>query len=360
MQKILMIGPGRNVQGGISTVVNNYYDAGLDNKINVKFISTMEEGNKFKKLLIMIKALLIHIITFDYDILHVHMSSRASFYRKSIFINISKIYGKKIIIHMHGAEFEKFYRYECNESKQKYIKMIFNMADKVIALSEEWAEFLKELCDREKIQVIYNSIVVPENDQNKDYKNNTVLFLGRLGRRKGIYDLIEVIPELIKKDNNIVFNILGDGEIDKIKELCIKKNLMKNVRILGWLKGEEKQRIIRESTIFVLPSYNEGMPMSILEGMGYSLPIIATNVGGISKQVINEENGFLIKAGDKDMLKNSLMKLMNLESLKRKMGQRSYEIVNKKFNIENVIIDLLKLYDVVGNKYEGKNTMVCK
>lgn len=360
MQKILMIGPGRKAQGGISTVINNYYDAGLNNKISVKFISTMEEGSKLKKLLIMIKALLIYIITFNYNILHVHMSSRASFYRKSIFINISKFYGKKVIIHMHGAEFEKFYRDECNQSNKKYIKKIFDKADKVIALSEEWAEFLKELCCEEKIQVIYNSIVIPKSDKNKDYKNNRVLFLGRLGTRKGIYDLIDVIPELIKEDNNIIFNILGDGEIEAVRELCIKRNLSKNVRVLGWLKGEEKESAIRESTIFVLPSYNEGMPMSILEGMGYALPIVSTNVGGISKQVINNENGFLITAGDKDMLKNSLIKLIRSEQLKKKMGERSYEIVSEKFNIDNVIVELIKLYEVVGKKYEGKSTMVYK
>lgn len=360
MKKILMIGPARKVQGGMSTVVNNYYDRGLDKKINVKFNPTMEEGSKLKKIFIMIKALLIHIVTFNYDILHVHMASDTSFYRKSIYINISKFYGKKVIIHVHGAEFKEFYRDECDESNQKYVRKIFNMADKVIALSEEWAEFLKELCSEEKIQVIYNSIAVPKNDGNKNYKNNIVLFLGRLGKRKGIYDLMDVIPELIKEDKNIIFNILGDGEIEEVRELCIKRDLSKNVRVLGWLEGEEKERVIRESTIFALPSYNEGMPMSILEGMGYALPIVSTDVGGISQQVINDENGFLITAGDKDMLKDSLTKLIRSESLKKKMGERSYEIVNKKFNIDNGIVELLKLYEVVGNKYEGKNTMAYK
>lgn len=360
MKKVLMIGPGRKVQGGMSTVINNYYDVGLDKKINFKFISTMEEGSKLKKLLIMIKALLVHIVTFNYNILHVHMSSGASFYRKSIFINVSKFYGKKVIIHMHGADFKQFYREECDKSNQKYIRKIFNKVDKVIALSEEWGEFLKELCSEEKIQVMYNSIIIPKNDENKDYKNNIVLFLGRLGKRKGIYDLIDIIPKLIEEDKNIIFNILGDGEIKEVRELCIKRYLSKNVRVLGWLEGEEKEKVIRESTILVLPSYNEGMPMSILEGMGYALPIVSTNVGGISQQVINNENGFLITAGDKHMLKNSLIKLIKSESLKKKMGKKSYEIVSEKFNIGKVIVDLLKLYEVVGKKCEGKGTVVYK
>ena len=357
MRKILMIGPGRKVKGGMSTVINNYYNAGLDSKVNLKFISTMEEGNKLKKLMIFIKALLIFIFTFNYEILHVHMSTGASFYRKSIFINIAKLYRKKIIIHVHGADFKEFYGEESNKFSKKYIRKVFDMADNVIALSEEWSDFLKELCSEEKIKVIYNSIILPPNKQNKDYKKNVILFLGKLGKRKGIYELIDIIPELIKEDMNVIFNFLGDGEINEVNELCTNRNLSKNVKVLGWLEGEEKEKIIRESTIFVLPSYNEGMPMSILEGMGYKLPIVSTNVGGISKQVINNENGFLITAGDKKVLKNSLLKLMKSESLKKKMGERSYEIVNKKFNINYLLMDLLKIYDAVGKEKERKYTV---
>ena len=360
MLKILMIGPGRKSQGGMATVINNYYDAGLDKKVNIKFISTMEEGSKLKKIFVLLKALLIYILTFNFDILHVHMSSRTSFYRKSIFINISKFFGKNVIIHMHGSEFKEFYDNECNESKQKYIRHIFSKVDKVIALSEEWADYLKKICDEEKIQVIYNSVTVPPKELSKNYQKNIILFLGRLGKRKGIYDLIDIIPDLIKEDKKIIFNILGDGEIDDVRNLCIKRGLSNNVKVFGWLIGEEKEKLMRESTIFTLPSYNEGMPMSILEGMSYGLPIVSTNVGGISKQVINYENGFLISAGDKQMLKDSLIKLIKSESLKKRMGDKSFEIVNQKFNINNVMTELLELYENIDRKYEGKSTMVYK
>lgn len=85
--KVMMVGAGRNVRGGISTVVNQYYEAHLDEKVDLKYIATMQDGSKLKKAAVAIKALIeFKICLKDYDIVHVHMSTRASFYRKSYFM----------------------------------------------------------------------------------------------------------------------------------------------------------------------------------------------------------------------------------------------------------------------------------
>jgi len=341
--RVLMIGPGRKVQGGISTVVNNYYDAGIEKDINLKYLATMEEGSKIKKLFIMLKVILVHIVNFKYDILHVHTASRGSFYRKSIFINISKLYRKKVIIHVHGAEFKQFYLDESSEFKKKYIRSILKKANKVIVLSEDWKEFFLDICDKEKIIVMYNSIIIPPKE-DKSYKNINILFLGRLGERKGMYDLLSIMPNILKNNKNIKVNLLGDGDVEQVKQICKDKRINNQVKVLGWVKGIAKEKIIKESTIFVLPSYNEGMPMSVLESMGYSLPIISTNVGGISCQVQNGINGFLINPGDKIKLEECMTKLINSEELRKKMGRESYELVKYKFNIRSTLTQLEKLY----------------
>ncbi|EKQ56950.1 MULTISPECIES: glycosyltransferase family 4 protein [unclassified Clostridium] len=349
MLRILMIGPGRNVQGGISTVVNNYYDVGMEKDISLKYLATMEDGSKVKKLLIMLKALLMHLVNFNYDILHVHTASRASFYRKSIFIKISKLYKKKVIIHVHGAEFKEFYLDESSSLNKSYIRNIFKLADKVIVLSEEWKEFFLNICDEEKIIVMYNSIIIPPKEQ-KSYKDINILFLGRLGHRKGVYDLLSIIPNILRINNNIKVNLLGDGEIQEVEKLCKEKGIDDHVSVLGWVKGSAKEKIIKESTIFVLPSYNEGMPMSVLESMGYSLPIISTNVGGIKNQVLNGVNGFLIEPGDKIKLTECINQLINSEELRENMGKESYELVKRKFNINNILTQLEKLYEELGSR----------
>lgn len=117
-----------------------------------------------------------------------------------------------IIIHMHGSTFDLFYKERCNVAQKQQVREIFAIADKVIALSDDWKEFLAEsICDVQKIVVIYNAVKIPEAYQ-KDYSNRKMLFLGILGQRKGTYDLIEVLPEIFQKypDAHIYFG--GDGE----------------------------------------------------------------------------------------------------------------------------------------------------
>ena len=343
--KVLMLGPGRSLKGGVSSVVNAYYEAGLGEKVNLTYLETYTDGNKAEKLNAAIKA----IYKFkecckDTDIVHIHMASRASFYRKSIFVNKAKRMNKKIILHIHGAEFEKFYKEESNEIMKKYIRYIFSKSDKVIALSSKWKDILKKIVDESKITVIYNSIVCPKQHLDKNYNNEKILFLGRLGNRKGVYDILKCASRIIAIFPNVEFILAGDGEVDNVRELCNKMGIKNNFRITGWIDGAEKEKLLNEASIYLLPSYNEGMPISVLEAMAYGLPVISTNIGGIPELIDNDENGFLIEPGDINGITNSLIKLLEDNNKKRRFGENAFLKAKNNFNVENKINDLYELY----------------
>ena len=161
--KVLMVGPGRLVRGGISTVVDSYYGLGLDNKTELKYIASMEDGNKIKKLLVAIKSYLQFCQCIkNYDIVHIHMAAQASYCRKALFVKRAKKAGKKVIIHQHAADFDDFFLKQSDNKKREKIKSVFDMADKVIVLSDEWAEFYgSNVCDSDKIIVLYNGVILP-------------------------------------------------------------------------------------------------------------------------------------------------------------------------------------------------------
>ena len=148
-----MVGPGRNVMGGISTVVNSYYDLKLDEIVELRYIASMEDGNKLKKLMVAIMAYIqFHKYVRQFDVVHIHMAAQASFVRKSLFVRAAKYERKKVIIHQHSADFDVFFHEKSDSRKQREIKKVFSLADRVIVLSEEWAEFFGEyICDPEKI-----------------------------------------------------------------------------------------------------------------------------------------------------------------------------------------------------------------
>lgn len=341
---VLMIGTSRRTKGGITTVVNSYYKAGLDKKINLKYIETVNDGNKLSKILKMIKGFFQFIFNVkNYDIVHIHMSSRYSTWRKSIYINISKLINKKIILHMHGSEFDIFYKEECNDFQKKYIKKMFNKANTIIALTEEWKIFLSHITDKKKIVVIKNSIQVPSNF-NKNINNKNILFLGIIGKRKGLYDLIEVIKKLKKKYKDIHLYIGGNGEVKKLLELMKSNNLQNNITYLGWLNEEQKIKYLKKCTYYILPSYNEGQPLSVLEAMGYKCVTISTNINGIKEIITSKKDGILIDPGDTKKLYDEIVELINTKELRKKYSNNGYNKILKEFNIETTINELLKLY----------------
>ena len=345
--KVLMIGPGRDVRGGISTVVNQYYEAHLDNAVDLKYIATMEDGSKFKKLLVAAKA----VIQFNrcvkkYDIVHIHMSQRASFCRKRYFIKNAKTVGKKVIIHMHGSEFDDYYDKECNVKQKVKVREIFAMADVVIALSDQWAKFLGKICDSKKVLVLNNSVVMPAY-QEVAYLNQNVLFLGCLGKRKGTYDLIEAMPKVINACPDVHFYFGGDGEVEKCYLKCSEKGITDHVTFLGWVKGKEKIDMLKKCSIFVLPSYHEGMPMSVLEAMSYGLATISTAVGGIPQIIKDGKDGILIKPGNREQLSNKLIVLLQKPSLKEQLGKAGRDKIAEKFSSDHAVSDLVKVYQNV-------------
>ncbi len=342
--KILMLGPARTVKGGMTSVVDNYFNYGLNQKVDLKYIETINDKNKFLKALKEIKGKIEFLTNVKkYDIIHIHMASRRSTFRKGKYVRIAKKFNKKVILHIHGAEYKIFFN-ECNEKQKKYVIKTLNLADKIIVLSEEWKEYFSKLVNPQKIVVIYNSIVLPE-DLKKDLETQNLLFLGRFGKRKGIYDLIEVVSKLIVNYPNLKLYAGGDGEIEKVEAMIKNKNMEKNVQLLGWVTGREKERILKEASFYVLPSYNEGMPMSLIEGMAYKNVCISTDVGGIPKVINNNVNGVIIKPGDKEKLYSALKKLLDNGELRQKLSNNARRTVEEKFNIENNIEKLIDLYE---------------
>lgn len=349
--RVLMIGAGRDVRGGVSSVVNSYYDAGLDKLCELTYLPTMEDGSKLKKLFVAAGARLrFENLIKKNDILHVHMSSDNSFYRKAVFIRKAYKEGKKIIIHMHGSTFDLFYKERCNDTQKQQVRQIFAMADKVIALSEDWKEFLAEyICDEQKVMVIYNSVKIPET-YRKDYTNRKILFLGILGQRKGTYDLIEAMPEILQKFPDIHVYFGGDGERQLAEQLCRDKGIEDKVTFLGWVRGAEKEQFLKECSIYVLPTYHEGMPMSILEAMSYGMAVASTYVGGIPHIITDGENGLLCEAGDRETLQKNLLRLLDDKKLRERLGQNARDMIKREFDAKESVKKIATLYTALSGE----------
>lgn len=337
-----MIGPARSVHGGISGVVNNFYEAGLAEKVDLTYVGTMVDGSKFRKLLQAAIAYVKFCIKLPQSqIVHVNMASDVSYYRKSIFIRTAYKFRKKIVIHQHGGDFQTFYQSQLSDKGKKRLESIFARADAVIVLTSFWKNFFLQIVDEENIVVIPNGISVPQVN-GRQYGNHRLLFLGRICREKGIKELVETVAELSHEYKDIQLFLGGIFEDNDLKKMT--EGYPEIITLLGWIEGNEKRKYLEECDIFILPSYFEGQPVSILEAMSYGSCVIASRVGGIPQMIEDQEEGLLIKPKDKNSLKSALAKALENEKLRERLGTAARKKVQEEFSIDQSIEKLLKVY----------------
>lgn len=343
--KVLMIGPARSVNGGISAVVNNYYKAGLDGKIQLQYIGTMEDGSKLHKLKIAVQALIQFIFTVSQvDLVHINMASDVSLYRKIPFICLTKLFGKKLVIHQHGGNIKQFYYSDCSPKRRKFIQKILKKADAFIVVASYLKDIFKDIVEEEKIIVLPNAIEIPENIQ-KEYTEQNLLFLGRLCKEKGIHELLDAVKEL-KCDFPNLHLYLGGVWVEE--ELERKARQYEDyVHYLGWVDAEQKDKYLKTCNIFVLPTYFEGLPMSLLEGMAYGCACVASEVGGIPQVMTNGKDGILIPAKDRIALKNAISMMLEDSSLQKELGNNARKTVEEYYDINKSVQKLVVIYNEI-------------
>jgi glycosyltransferase involved in cell wall biosynthesis len=346
--RVLMLGPGLCVTGGVSAVVNNWLEAGLSNMVRLEYIATLTEsraGLYPGTLADGLKAVLRFIgeIVQSYDLVHIHLSYGASFYRKLLFFLIARMSRKRTIIHLHGSRFQEFYD-EAPAVVKRLISYMFNNADAVLVLSRQWQNFVGRISVNPEVHILFNGSFPRELPARQSNEVPVITFMGRLGSRKGIYDLIEAFDRLRAKGCRAELLLCGDGDTDKVSEIVRARGLESCVKVLGWVEGDQKEAIYLRSDIFILPSYNEGLPGAIVEAMSYGLPVIASDVGGIPEAVNDGVNGILVRAGDVTAITQAMGALLRDPARRRKMGLASAELIISKFNVYRIVEQLLGYY----------------
>ncbi|URN84120.1 glycosyltransferase family 4 protein [Acetobacterium wieringae] len=344
-----MVIPSFTAKGGITSVANGYLESKLNDKYDISYIETYCDGWRFQKILKALKAYFcfLFIILFKKpDIVHIHSSFGASFYRKAPFVFLASKVNLFIINHVHGADFNEFF-VNVNKNRKKRIESLYKKCDVTIALSDEWKENLSKIVEKEKIEIIENYSILQHNIKF-DREEKRVLFLGFLCERKGCFDIPEVIYRVRQSITDVKFVLAGSGDkedMNLIKRYIERYDISAYCEFPGWVRGREKEELLSQASLFFLPSYNEGMPMAILDAMGYGLPIVSTSVGGIEKIVHNGENGFVFGPGDIEGFAKAIIKILSNDEYRKFLGNGSINIVRNGYSLEAHIQKVIEVYD---------------
>ena len=364
--KVVMIGADRSVKGGVSAMVNNLYEAGLDRRVELTYIGTMVDGSRARKALQAALALWRFLWALPgTDLIHVNMAADASCFRKLIFMRIAAFFGKKILLQEHGGDFSGFYYERCGDKTRERVKRGLNLADLCLVLSEEWKDFFSDILPPEKIFVLHNGVPVPQEGK-ADYSDHRALFLGRLCREKGVEELLEAAAKARREVPD--FQLILGGTWERGNEDLKRRaeSLADFVTCPGWVSPKEREELFARCSLFVLPTWFEGQPVSLLEAMAAGLCPAASAVGGIPQVLEGDRRGkasslprgfdgcgVLLPPKDPEALAQALIGLLKDEELRRGIGSRARQRILEEYDIKNTAERLVEFYGSICKK-EGR------
>jgi len=274
---------------------------------------------------------------------------------------VSKVMGKPLFITAHGMDINNF---ENKPFFNYFISRSLNSSSKSIAVSEDLAKKMRAMAeDKNKIIVLRNAVDTSRFNptKNKSIRKNfkikdeeiLILYVGYLDEFKGIYELINAFNIIHSENRKVKLMMIGAGpKKDHLLKILTEMNIENEVIFTGRVEPQKIHKYYQAADIFVLPSYTEGLPVSVLEAMACGLPIVATDVGGIPEIITDGFNGFLIPPMNEKELCKKLRVLIADKIYREGFRQKSIEMIEDEFNFDKKLDKLIKLYRIFIN---GKN-----
>lgn len=349
---IVMLGNDLSALGGMSAVVNSYFAGGLGRQWPIRYLASFHHKKTLNKLWMALRALIVllaWLASGRVAAVHAHSAARGSFWRKRMYLGLARLFGCRTFLHIHDGSFAAWYQNDLSATRKEDVRRALRSADQVIVLSQGWARELRAIEPAAALRVLQNPVPIPAAAALRPVSaaaTQRVLFLARLWPQKGVYELLDAFAELAPRWPDAVLVCAGDGELAAVQARADALGIGSRVQLLGWIDGETKHRELLRSDLFVLPSYHEGVPIGILEAMAWAVPVVATDVGGISEAL--GDGGLLCQPRDVASLVQAMDRLLGDVELARSLGQAGRRRAQQRHALPVVLEDLGSLYRASG------------
>ena len=347
-----MVGTSPDVRGGVSSLVRSYFSGGLFRRFDIRYVSTHRDGTAAQKAVAALKAygtLVGLLLTSDAPLIHIHLASRASFWRKTIVCTMARLRRRPYVLHVHGAEFSKFYHEECGAFSKWIVRNVLEHAALLLALSGQWQDTLKRIAPRATVQTLPNAVALRDvPSPAADGAPIRILFAGRIGDRKGTFELLRAFARLASTFPAATLVCAGDGEGERLKQLAAELGVADRLECPGWLSADAMADQLSRAAIFALPSHNEGVPIALLEAMSHSLPVLTTPVGGNPEVIESDRNGIMVAPGDVEAIEAALERLLQSATERYRLGAAARATIAERYSLDSNIERLAALYRFFG------------
>ncbi|WP_243636636.1 glycosyltransferase family 4 protein [Rhodococcus sp. Eu-32] len=325
--RVLVIGPAASSptsRGGMATVVSLML-ANPSPDVRTISIATYVDSTRARKLWVGVTGMLRASWTIARrrtDVVHVHLAHGGSVLRKCLPMAVARRVGVPVVVHAHSYDFAGWFD-GLPSAGRSFVRRALT-ADRWLvlgsALADEYAERVG--LDRRAVTVLHNPVRLPEVVASQiDTDTVRIVTLGRLGQRKGSFDLVDAVaslPEDVRRRTSVT--MCGDGDVDEVREAVRRHGIGDVVTVAGWMSPEQCAEILSRSHVFALPSYSEGLPMALLEAMSHGLAPVCTPAGSVGEVVTDDVDALVVTPGDVPALAKSIRRLVEDGDARRRIA----------------------------------------
>lgn len=346
--------PNKKVFGGIVTSCKTLLDAGLVDHFDVILLDSTQRSEPPANILLrmvdslsrMYKYISFMIIKRPNAII-IFVSSGLSFLEKSLFAALGHFYDSYVVLSPRAGKIID----NCRRNKLygAFVKFMMKFPDCILCQGEAWRNFfVNEMKLTPAKYIILKNwtatqplLSIGERRTYNAAGKFRILFIGRIYREKGIFELIDAFSMLYSQYKNIELDIAGEGKASaEVRKHVIEKGLSDKVNFLGWVDESRKLQVLSDATIFCLPSYEEGLPNTMIEAMATGLPVVVTPVGAVANVIRHGQNGLLCSVGNPKKLSQQIENLIIFPEMRERIGRRAHLTAASEHNARQAVIRL--------------------
>jgi glycosyltransferase involved in cell wall biosynthesis len=295
----------------------------------------------------------------SYELVHIH-SADPSFPGTLIFMILAQLARTKVVLHMHGTDWDDFYE-RASPITQLSIRWGLLLPDRVAVLYTLWADRIRQLVPKADVCVVGNLVRRQEPPDASviramrerlglEREHFVVLTVGSVGWRKGSFEILKAVPQIVSEDDVVRFVLVGgeeaSGQAASLRSVVERQGLGKWVIFTGETERENIPVFMGLADMFLLPSFIEGMPISIIEAMQWGVPVIATRVAAIPDMIEDGVSGLLIHPGKPDEIASAVLRVRRDSTLRQQLSRSGKKVFGDRFEFSRGIERIRRLYEV--------------
>ena len=278
---------------------------------------------------------------------HVNMAERLSLFRKSAIVIMCRALSVPVVLHLHAAQLHHFYQ-KLPRPLQGLTRWVFSLPASCLVLGSAARHFVTEELQvpSSRVEVIINGVPEPSHERRVAGKNQIqrVLFLGNLSERKGVSDLLKALALPGFDASRLEVTLAGGGDIPIYQAKALQLGINGFVRFVGWSDQQQVARMMALADVLVLPSYDEGLPLVILEALANGVAVVCSPVGEISSVLNDGVNACFVQPGDVAGIAAGLQRVLKEPAFRQTLERNGRALYEQQFSLTRFFACVAKIH----------------